>query len=70
MTAWRAFITGIMGQDGSYLAELLLQKGYAVAGMVRRSSAESYVSSRPNVYEIGVWQVLGRKPDAHSLEGK
>jgi GDPmannose 4,6-dehydratase len=34
----RAFITGITGQDGSYLAELLLQKGYKVWGMIRRSS--------------------------------
>jgi GDPmannose 4,6-dehydratase len=34
----RALITGITGQDGSYLAELLLKKGYAVFGMVRRSS--------------------------------
>ena len=34
----RAFITGITGQDGSYLAELLLSKGYEVHGMVRRSS--------------------------------
>ncbi len=34
----RAFITGITGQDGSYLAELLLSKGYEVHGLVRRSS--------------------------------
>lgn len=34
----RALITGITGQDGSYLAELLLEKGYHVVGMVRRSS--------------------------------
>lgn len=34
----RALITGVTGQDGSYLAELLLEKGYAVHGMVRRSS--------------------------------
>ncbi len=34
-----AFITGITGQDGSYLAELLLEKGYNVHGMVRRSSS-------------------------------
>src|SRR5436305_1775185 len=34
----RALITGITGQDGSYLAELLLDKGYDVVGMVRRSS--------------------------------
>jgi GDPmannose 4,6-dehydratase len=38
--ARRALITGITGQDGSYLAELLLEKGYDVHGMVRRSSTE------------------------------
>ncbi len=38
----RALITGITGQDGSYLAELLLSKGYAVTGMVRRSSTETF----------------------------
>ena len=37
----RALITGITGQDGSYLAEFLLEKGYEVIGMVRRSSTES-----------------------------
>jgi len=37
-----ALITGITGQDGSYLAEFLLQKGYAVHGMVRRSSTENF----------------------------
>ncbi|MAF26358.1 MAG: GDP-mannose 4,6-dehydratase [Gemmatimonadota bacterium] len=36
----RALITGITGQDGSYLAEFLLEKGYEVAGVVRRSSTE------------------------------
>ena len=41
----RALITGITGQDGSYLAELLLEKGYEVFGMIRRSSA-------PNVGRI------------------
>ena len=35
----KAFITGITGQDGSYLAELLLEKGYDVYGMIRRSSS-------------------------------
>src|SRR5579872_4203416 len=39
MAARKAFITGITGQDGSYLAEILLEKGYAVYGMVRRSSS-------------------------------
>src|SRR5262245_49712964 len=43
--AKRALITGITGQDGSYLAELLLEKGYEVYGMVRRLSA-------PNVWRI------------------
>jgi GDPmannose 4,6-dehydratase len=38
----RALITGITGQDGSYLAELLLDKGYEVHGMVRRSSTETF----------------------------
>ncbi|ASV76983.1 GDP-mannose 4,6-dehydratase [Thermogutta terrifontis] len=38
----RALITGITGQDGSYLAEFLLQKGYEVHGMVRRSSTEGF----------------------------
>jgi len=38
----RALITGITGQDGSYLAELLLAKGYEVHGVVRRSSTESF----------------------------
>jgi GDPmannose 4,6-dehydratase len=35
----RALITGITGQDGSYLAELLLEKGYEVRGIIRRSSS-------------------------------
>ena len=38
----KALITGITGQDGSYLAELLLSKGYEVVGMVRRSSGMNY----------------------------
>ncbi|RMH68488.1 MAG: NAD-dependent epimerase/dehydratase family protein, partial [Actinomyces sp.] len=38
----RALITGITGQDGSYLAEFLLDKGYEVIGMVRRSSTVNY----------------------------
>ncbi len=37
-----ALITGITGQDGSYLAELLLERGYEVHGMVRRSSTEKF----------------------------
>src|SRR5213594_4118090 len=37
-----AVITGVTGQDGSYLAELLLAKGYEVVGVVRRTSHDSY----------------------------
>lgn len=40
--AKRALITGITGQDGSYLAELLLSEGYEVYGVVRRASTENY----------------------------
>ena len=42
----KALITGITGQDGSYLAELLLKKGYEVHGIIRRSS--SFNTSRIN----------------------
>jgi len=42
MTAKRALITGITGQDGSYLAEFLLSEGYEVFGLVRRSSTINY----------------------------
>ena len=42
MSTHRALITGITGQDGSYLAEFLLEKGYDVIGMVRRSSTINF----------------------------
>ncbi|HEX2440200.1 MAG TPA: GDP-mannose 4,6-dehydratase [Methylomirabilota bacterium] len=42
MTQRRALITGITGQDGSYLAEFLLEKGYTVYGMVRRASSDHF----------------------------
>lgn len=42
MTQKVALITGITGQDGSYLAEFLLSKGYRVSGMVRRASVENF----------------------------
>ena len=61
----RALITGITGQDGSYLAELLLEKGYEVFGMTRRASTE-------NVERIGhltdrVKLIQGDLLDPHSL---
>src|ERR1700685_769741 len=42
-----ALITGVTGQDGSYLAELLLEKGYDVHGMVRRASTEKFERIEP-----------------------
>lgn len=65
----RALITGITGQDGSYLAELLLEHGYQVFGMVRRSSSSSteridhLLSQRSGKLEL----VLGDLADAASL---
>ena len=38
----RALITGVTGQDGSYLAELLLEKNYEVFGLIRRSSVHKF----------------------------
>ena len=45
----RALITGITGQDGSYLAEQLLDKGYEVHGLVRRSSSFNTERHRPHL---------------------
>jgi GDPmannose 4,6-dehydratase len=50
--AKKAIITGITGQDGSYLAELLLAKGYEVHGIVRRSS-NFFIGSEDGMYEQG-----------------
>lgn len=51
-----AFITGITGQDGSYLAELLLSKGYRVVGMARRSSTLNYERIEHIVDDIEIAQ--------------
>ncbi len=52
MASRRALITGITGQDGSYLAELLLSKGYEVFGLTRRLSAENYWRIAPFVERL------------------
>jgi len=62
----RALITGITGQDGSYLAELLLAKGYTVYGMVRRSSQDNLGRIEHLRTQIHVLQ--GDLLDANSLE--
>ena len=53
----KALITGITGQDGSYLAELLLQKGYEVHGLIRRSSSFNteridHLMSDPEIHQV------------------
>ncbi|HAR42640.1 MAG TPA: hypothetical protein DCS07_08435 [Bdellovibrionales bacterium] len=72
----KALITGITGQDGSYLAELLLEKGYEVHGIVRRSSSfnTKLISerNRTSIFEIpeytgeatgmGTLRLFGWKP--------
>ena len=60
-----AFITGITGQDGSYLAELLLDKGYQVVGMVRRSSTVTF--SRLESFQDQLILVQGDLHDQSSL---
>ncbi len=56
MTKRRALITGVTGQDGSYLAELLLDKGYEVYGMVRRTSTVRYERIRHIQDKINIVQ--------------
>ena len=52
----RALITGVTGQDGSYLAELLLEKGYEVHGVVRRASTETFARINHLVGKIHLHQ--------------
>jgi GDPmannose 4,6-dehydratase len=63
--AKRALITGITGQDGSYLAELLLEKGYDVFGVTRRSSTNSFDRIEHIIDRISL--ISGDLLDEHSL---
>src|SRR5207244_4117224 len=68
----RALITGISGQDGSYLAELLLAKGYEVTGIVRRSSSFNTerldgIYQDPHAANYKLRLVYGDLDDASSL---
>ncbi len=68
----RALITGITGQDGSYLAELLLAKGYQVYGIIRRSSSFNTgridpIYQDPHVSDVRLRLVYGDLNDASSL---
>lgn len=61
----KAFITGVTGQDGSYLAEFLLQKGYEVFGLIRRTSTVSTERVSHLLHKIRL--VDGDLTDQHSL---
>jgi GDPmannose 4,6-dehydratase len=63
----RALITGITGQDGSYMAELLLKKGYEVFGLIRRSSVKRYERIESFMDQIQLME--GDLTDQSSLDG-
>ena len=61
----KALITGITGQDGSYLAELLLEKGYQVYGLSRRTSTQNFERIEHIIHEIEL--ISGDLIDQHSI---
>ncbi|MBU1487633.1 GDP-mannose 4,6-dehydratase, partial [bacterium] len=68
----KALITGITGQDGSYLAELLLSKGYEVYGIIRRSSSFNtgridHIYQDPHESGVHLKLIYGDLNDASSL---
>lgn len=72
LTVKKALITGITGQDGSYLAELLLEKGYEVHGMIRRSSAFNtsrinHIFQDPHLSEVKLFLHYGDLSDSSNI---
>lgn len=63
----KAFITGVTGQDGSYLAEFLLEKGYMVYGMNRRSSTQNYSRIAHIIHHNNFELISGDLTDEHSI---
>ncbi len=63
----KAFITGITGQDGSYLAELLLDKGYQVYGLTRRTSTQNFARIEHLIHHPNLELVSGDLIDQHSV---
>ena len=68
----KALITGITGQDGSYLAEFLLDKGYEVHGIVRRSSSFNrerieHLIQKPDLYRTSLFLHYGDMTDSSAL---
>ena len=72
MAAKKAFITGITGQDGSYLAELLLEKGYEVHGIIRRASTFNtsridHLYQDPHINDVRLFLHYGDIADSTNL---
>ncbi len=63
----KAFITGITGQDGSYLAESLLAKGYKVYGLTRRTSTQNFDRIKNITHDPNLELISGDLIDQHSL---
>lgn len=63
----KAFITGITGQDGSYLAELLLEKGYKVYGLTRRTSTQNFERLEQIINHPDLELISGDLVDQHSI---
>ncbi len=63
----KALITGITGQDGSYLAEFLLEKGYEVYGIVRRASTINTIRVDPLLYKDKIKLYFADLADANSI---
>lgn len=63
----KAFITGITGQDGSYLAEFLLDKGYKVYGLTRRTSTQNFARIKDVVHNPNLKLISGDLIDQNSL---
>ena len=66
----KAFITGINGQDGSYLSNLLVEKGYKVYGLVRRNSINEHQTTRLDILNNKIDLSYGDLLDESSLESK
>lgn len=63
----KAFITGITGQDGSYLAQLLLKKGYKVYGLTRRTSTQNFERIKEVIHNPNLELISGDLIDQHSV---
>src|ERR1043165_2585187 len=69
----KALITGITGQDGSYLAELLLEKGYEVHGIIRRSSSFNtgrimHIFQDPHEKDVRLFLHYGELTESSSID--